>query len=113
MNIRNRIVTVLFTLLTVCPVAFASSPVRAQGFAPSIPSPQIDGFDVGRQGGGTQAVSYEAEPGFRMGDKARAINATLVRNQSTLMAGGRCFLLGHHRPQPYVCQRTDCVCFRE
>jgi outer membrane lipoprotein SlyB len=33
------------------------------------------------QGGGTRAVSYEAEPGFRMGDKVRVVNGTLVRDQ--------------------------------
>jgi len=33
------------------------------------------------ESGGTQAVSYEAEPAFRVGDRVRVENGTLVRNQ--------------------------------
>ena len=32
------------------------------------------------ESGGTQAVSYEADPGFKVGDKVRVENNTLVRN---------------------------------
>ena len=32
------------------------------------------------ESGGTQAVSYETEPGFKVGDKVRVENNTLVRN---------------------------------
>jgi hypothetical protein len=31
--------------------------------------------------GGTQAVSYEAEPGFKVGERVRVENGTLVRDQ--------------------------------
>lgn len=33
------------------------------------------------ESGGSQAVSYEAEPGFRVGDKVKVENGTLVRDQ--------------------------------
>lgn len=33
------------------------------------------------EGGGTQAASYDAAPGFTVGDKVRVENGTLVRNQ--------------------------------
>jgi outer membrane lipoprotein SlyB len=33
------------------------------------------------ESGGSQAVSYEAEPGFKVGERVRVENGTLVRNQ--------------------------------
>lgn len=33
------------------------------------------------ENGGTQAVSYETDPGYKVGDKVRVENGTLVRNQ--------------------------------
>jgi outer membrane lipoprotein SlyB len=33
------------------------------------------------EGGGSQAVSYEAEPAFRVGDRVKVENSTLVRDQ--------------------------------
>jgi uncharacterized protein YcfJ len=33
------------------------------------------------ESGGTQAVSYETDPGYKIGDKVRVENGTLVRNQ--------------------------------
>lgn len=33
------------------------------------------------ESGGTQAITYEADPGYKVGDKVRVENGTLVRNQ--------------------------------
>ena len=78
MNIQKQILLALLALFIAGGLQLASKVVHAQQSAASITAPRISGFD---EGGGTQTVSYPDEPRFRLGDKVKVENSTLVLDQ--------------------------------
>lgn len=107
MNIHNQLAVGLFALAAFFPLAFSSSPAHAQQSASPIAAPRIDGFDVEPtpqlvagneiekrvktnkhyevvvrlENGGSQTISYAAEPGFQVGTRVKVENGVLVRDQ--------------------------------